>query len=267
MEYVAANGFTKIAYRKEGTGPLLVLIHGFPEDSNLWRRVVPALAARFTLLIPDLPGSGGSTLPQTDISIAGLGEAVIAVLDNEKVEKSIIAGHSMGGYVAIALAGKYPGRFKGLSMIHSTAAADDEQKKETRRKSISLIQKGAKDMFIRQMVPNLFAGITRVNNPELIEQQIAEGLELPADSMVAFYQAMMNRPDQVDVLPQLPFPVQWIAGNNDNLIPVDKVIQQSHLSSVNFVSVYNDCGHMSMLEKPGQLADDIAAFGAYCFNI
>jgi len=77
---------------------------------------------------------------------------------------------------------------------------------------------------------------------------------------------MINRPDRQKLLPDMNFPVQWIIGREDKIAGADKVLQQTKLANVNFVSMYNDCSHMSMLEQPAELIKDLASFGQYCYK-
>ncbi|MCD6062213.1 MAG: alpha/beta hydrolase fold protein [Flavipsychrobacter sp.] len=263
---ITVPDFPNLAYLKTGTGPAMILLHGFPESGDLWRKVWPALAAHFTVIVPDLPGSGESTFSGESVSIEGLAKSVKAIADHEQVEQVVIAGHSMGGYVALAFADLYGSKLAGLSLVHSTAAADSEEKKETRRKSIELINKGGKEAFIRQMIPALFSKGFKENKAAL-DKEIAKGLRLEAKSMVAFYNAMINRPERIATLNGVSYPVQWIFGKEDTVIPAKNVIQQSTLANVNLVSVYPEAAHMSMLEVPERLAKDLHEFGQYCFRL
>lgn len=133
MQYIHTDQFPCLAYRKFGEGPVIVLLHGFPENGNLWRDIWPALAKHNTVIIPDLPGSGESTFANEDLSIEHLAESVKLILDKEGIDEIVLAGHSMGGYIALAFAEKYPVMLRGLSLIHSTAAPDSDEKKKTGR--------------------------------------------------------------------------------------------------------------------------------------
>jgi pimeloyl-ACP methyl ester carboxylesterase len=266
MTTISTNTFPKLSYRKEGQGPALVLIHGFPENGGLWKQVWPALSAQFTVIVPDLPGTGESALG-VETSMESLAGAVSDILSKESIEQSVVVGHSMGGYVALAFAEKFPGKVKGLSLVHSIASADNEEKKETRRKSIALIRKGGKEAFIKQMIANLFAPTFKTTHPSVIEEQVKRGMELEADSMVAFYEAMIARTDRTNVLKNASFPVQFIIGEEDTLIPSNTALTQSSLANRNFVELYKDTGHMSMIEKPGELAKDVIQFANYCYNL
>jgi pimeloyl-ACP methyl ester carboxylesterase len=256
--------YPKLFYRKFGNGPALVLLHGFPESGVLWQQVWPALAEHFTVLVPDLPGSGDSSRGTMKITMESMADAVNGMLEAENIESAVFAGHSMGGYVSLAFASKCGQKVKGLSMVHSTAYADDEEKKNNRRKAIELIRKGGREAFIRQMIPALFSSATKQTRPGIVEKQVDSGLQLEADSLVAYYEAMIERPDRTEILKTANFPMQWIMGKDDTVIPFTKGLQQCTLTSINFVSVYNMCGHMSMLENDKELTKDLTDFTNYC---
>lgn len=267
LHKIKSSVFPVIAYRKFGNGPAIVLLHGFPEDGGLWAQIWDALAEQFTVIVPDLPGSGESTWNSENITIEQMAESVHEVMKQERIETAVIAGHSMGGYTAMAFAELYPECLQGLSLVHSLAGADTEEKKETRRKSIELIRKGGKEPFVKQMIPNLFAKDFKEEHPDVIKRQIERGLRLKPDNLVAFYNAMINRPDRTRILSGLGCPVQWIIGKEDNIASPENVLKQSKLAIVNFVSIYNGCGHMSMLEKPVSLSKDLRDFSKYCYRL
>lgn len=264
---IQTDDIPQLHYRKAGQGPALVLIHGFPESGTLWDGVYPALAEKHTVLMPDLPGAGQSMIATQDISMEQMAMGVFAILQTENIERAIVLGHSMGGYVALAFAEAYGDNLQGLGLIHSTAAADNDEKIATRKKAIVLIEKeGGREAFIKQMVPALFSPAYKVKHPDGITIQTDRGLELSGDSMIAFYNAMINRSDRTELLKSLKAPVLWILGEQDTTIPPEGVLQQTSLSSVNFVELYEDCGHMSMLEQPQRLITDILDFSAYCYG-
>lgn len=259
--------FPSLSYRKSGQGPVLVLIHGFPSDSSIWGHILPSLSDKFTVIMPDLPGSGTTSYSGNKLTMEEMAESVKLILDREKIDKAVVAGHSMGGYTAIAFAELYPQLLKGLSFIHSVASADNEEKKDTRRKSIKLLEKeNGKDAFVKEMIPKLFSKRFKEEHPEVLQQQVENGLKMSAEAMISFYNAMIMRPDRTEVLKQVHFPVQFIVGKEDNVVPVAASLQQSTLAGVNFVSVYPDTAHMAMLENPDDLIKDLADFTGYCYK-
>ncbi|RYZ55916.1 MAG: alpha/beta hydrolase [Sphingobacteriales bacterium] len=256
---------SNLHFRKSGEGPVVMLLHGFPSNGQLWEDTGNRLSSRFTVIIPDIPGSGSSTLDKEDVSLEDMAHALKEICVSAGIEKLVVVGHSMGGYISLAFHELFPDLVAGLSLVHSSASADNDEKKETRRKSIRLIENGGKRPFVEQMIPALFdEGFAR-ENPGLVKRQIAEGMQLSERSMVAFYKAMINRPDRTSNLPGATIPVQWIIGESDKVIPVSTAMEQCQLASVNFVSVYQNTGHMSMLEKPDTLYGDLEKFIEHCF--
>jgi pimeloyl-ACP methyl ester carboxylesterase len=172
----------------------------------------------------------------------------------------------MGGYTALAFAERWATRLKGLAIVHSTAAADTDEKKSQRQKTIGLIQRGGKDAFMKEAIPAMFSATTRQSNPELIRTQVERGLTLPDESTIAFYEAIAARPDRTAVVRNASIPMQWFLGSDDSIIPLDKVMEQTHLATRSAVNVYQSCGHMSMLEVPERLAADLREFANYCYK-
>lgn len=257
-----------IHYTRTGRGNPLVLVHGFPNDSSAWDTVVPVLAQHYTVLVPDLPGAGRSSLPEEALSLEYMAACLHEMLDRENIRQAVMAGHSMGGYTTLQFADLYPGRLKGISLVHSLASADSEEKKENRRKAIALIGKGEaeREMFLRGMAQNLFAETYGREHPEVVRSIVAKGMELPAATLAAFYQAIMDRSDKRDLLPGLKVPVQWIIGSEDTATPMKDALEQCHIASVNQVSLYRNCGHMSFLERTEALCADLLRFADYCYT-
>ena len=259
--------FPNLHYRIMGQGYALVLLHGFPETGELWSEVRDALSKEFTLIIPDLPGSGKSNRCTEPLTMELIAASVKLILDEEGINKVVLAGHSMGGYAILAFAEMYPEYLKGIVMVHSMANEDIDEKKEQRRKSIALIEKGGKDAFVRQMIPNLFSESYRKNNEVKLKVHIEDALKQEAESLSDFYNAMIKRPDRVQLLSGLQFPVQWLIGKEDTIAALDKVLQQSTSANVNFVEVYSDCAHMGMLEQPSMLVKDMIRFTQCCYRL
>ena len=217
------------------------------------------------LLIPDLPGAGKSTLDGAT-GMTGMAASVQEMLNHEGLETAVIAGHSMGGYVALAFAATWPEAVAGLALVHSTPVADDEEKKQVRRKAIDIILNGGKTAFIRQMVPNLFAAGFKQSHLSTVEQ-ITEGcMKMNEESLANFYDAMIRRDDSSSRLINSDFPVQWVLGAEDALMPVTKNMANCYLSNLNFVEVMDGVGHMSMIESPQKLAACLSSFAGYCYD-
>ena len=252
MDKTIARGPHTLFYRDEGSGLPVVLLHGFAEDGFLWNKQAEQLKANYRLLIPDLPGSGHSSGLTDDTSMEKMAEDILVLLDQEKIQHCVLIGHSMGGYISLAFAEKYPERLKALGLFHSTAYADTEEKRSARRKSIDFIQKNGSAAFIRGSTPNLFAPGTRSDHPELINEMIDRYSSFSPDSLIYYYEAMIRRPDRTAVLERSKTPVLFVIGAQDQAVPPQQVLQQSHIPALSHIHILNHSGHLGMLEEPGQ---------------
>jgi pimeloyl-ACP methyl ester carboxylesterase len=237
-------------YRDIGAGAPTLLLHGFAEDGTVWDNQVDTLSTACRLIVPDLPGSGRSSALTTAISIEGLATIIKDLLDQLKIDECNLIGHSMGGYIALAFAALYPERLNALGLFHSTACPDSDEKKVTRRKAIDFIRANGAAPFIRQSAPNLFSAHTREHRPEMIETMIAKYSGFAPGFLIAYYEAMIARPDRTDVLREFTRPVLFIIGQDDNVIPVQQSLGQSWLPSISHLHILKNTGHLAMLENP-----------------
>ena len=239
----------KIFRRIIGTGKPVILIHGFGEEATVWNHQVEFLKDKYQLIIPDLPGSGQSEMID-DMSMEGMAEVIHSIIKEENITSCPVIGHSMGGYITLALVEKYPESVSAFGLFHSSAFADSEEKKATRRKGIEFIQQYGAFEFLKTATPNLFSPLTKDEQPELIDKQVA-GLDnfLPA-SLVSYYEAMMKRPDRTDILRKATVPVLFIMGKYDAAVPVEDGLKQCHLPGKSYIHILHKSGHMGMLEEP-----------------
>lgn len=248
----------KIYYRITGDGKPVVLVHGFGEEGNVWENQFSpcsyspgektASKAAFTYIIPDLPGTGQSEAIN-DMSIEGMAEVLHAILLEENIGCCPVIGHSMGGYITLAFVEKYRNHVSGFGLVHSSAFADSEEKKDTRRKGIAfIIEKGAFE-FLKIATPKLFSPVTAEEKPALITKQVTgSGNFLPA-SLVSYYEAMMQRPDRTEILANATVPVLFIMGKYDTAIPLEDLLKQCHLPEKSYIHILQKSGHMGMLEE------------------
>lgn len=253
-----------VNYHILGQGPALVLLHGFPESSSIWQPIGTYLSQWYTVIMPDMPGVGATPFLQPT-SITEMALIVKEILEELDIPKAVIYGHSMGGYIALSFAQQFPHYVAGMSLIHSTPEADNEDKINNRKRVIEIIRNGGKSTFIEQMIPNLFASSFVANNHEVIQNQVNRGKIPSAEALINFYEAMISRPFLASALTTDLYPVQMIQGDSDNLLNTNTLLQYSYLANVNFVLVYTNCGHMSMIEMPEVLQKDMAMFAQYCY--
>lgn len=228
----------------------VVLIHGFGEDSQVWDNIIAELKQEYQILVPDLPGSGINNADSEGISMESMAEFIKELLDEQKIDTCSMIGHSMGGYITLAFAEKYPERLNRFGLFHSTAFADNDEKKEARKKNIDFIQKHGSAKFIGQTMPNLFAEDTSKNNPGIIKEMIDRYRNFSPDSLVNYTRAMMERPDRVHVLKTFPKPVLFIMGEKDTAVPIEQGLKQCSIPEFSYIYIATRSGHMGMIEEP-----------------
>ena len=240
-----------LSYQVFGTGPTAVLLHGFGEDGDIWEKQVSFLKSSFHLVIPHLPGSGSSDIID-DMSMEGLAESIYFILKQEGIEQCSMIGHSMGGYVTLAFAEKYPTVLNSFGLFHSTAFADSEEKKLSRKKGIQKIEEEGATPFLKDFVPNLYGPSTKSVNQTTIEEHLMGVSYFTKAALSAYFQSMMERPDRTNVLTQNKIPVLFVLGRNDTAIPFNDVLQLASMPDISYIHILEESGHMGMIEEPGK---------------
>lgn len=246
----------KLFYRTEGKGKPVMLVHGFGEDGNVWNEQIDALKENNLLIIPDLPGSGNSEMLDGEVLIKDYADALKALADevilkNEEGNPGqfSLIGHSMGGYITMAFAEKYPGLLSSFGLFHSSAFADSNEKIETRKKAIDFITKNGAEAFIKTIAPNLFGDKSKKEEPGLVTKLIDIAKPISPEALIQYYHAMIARPDRTFVLKTFERPVLLIAGKSDSVIPLETSLEQFKMPSISSVHILQNSGHMGMWEE------------------
>ncbi len=240
-----------LRYYKEGDGFPLVFIHGFCEDHTIWADFVGPFTARYTVLLPDLPGFGHSSLPPHGLTMDFYADCIMAMLAAEKLSRFAIVGHSMGGYVTMNIAERFPQQLAGFGLFHSFASADDAAKKKDRERVADFVTVNGSAPFVRELFKVLF-GLRFVKDHQHTIDALVKHAEATSSARGVAYAAlaMRDRRDTTAVLKKTKVPVLFIIGKEDKAIPVEKSLQQSHLPAHSVISVLKNTGHMGMVETP-----------------
>ena len=239
-----------IHYRVIGKGTAVMLIHGFAEDNSIWNDISAALSENYQLILPNIPGSGGSPAMTIQHSIDDYAAAMLAILQEEQLDKVVVIGHSMGGYIALAMAEKKPSTIKALGLFHSSAYADDVLKIATRQKAISFIQENGSQAFLKTSLPGLFAD--PLQHKKSIDNLLQKAENCSCDTLIQYYEAMIKRPDRTELLVTAKFPVLFVMGFEDKAVPFSHSLQQSHLPPIGHISILRGSAHMGMIEEPAK---------------
>lgn len=235
-------------YKMVGKGNPVVLLHGFAEDSSIWDGIAANLSTHYRLLIPDIAGSGKSTLlAGNNIGMEEYAASICFMLTKENITECIMIGHSMGGYITLAFAEKYPEMLKGLGLFSSSAYPDDAAKKETRNKAITFIKENGSHAFLKTSIPGLFADAEKSKDD--INILLEKGKQFSAEALIQYYQAMIARPDRTAILKSFLPPVLFIMGKQDKAVPFQHSLSQSQLPVLSHINILRLSAHMGMLEE------------------
>lgn len=256
MQDVVYYKNAKIAFSSKGTGSAIVLLHGFLENSTMWSEISDQFKNKRVIAI-DLLGHGNSDCLGYIHTMDMMAEAVEAVLKQLKIRRAFFIGHSMGGYVALAFAEKFPQKIKGLCLMNSTATEDWEERKEFRDLAIKTAQKRFESV-VKISVRNLFSE----ENQELLKPQIKEvvneALKTSLQGYIAAQEGMKTRPNREFVLINPTFKTLQITGKEDDVICLDLVQKESVRTQVPLVILSN--GHMSHIENKRELVAALKEF-------
>lgn len=239
----------RICYRIVGTGKPVVLVHGFGEDGTIWNVLIDHLKSHFKCIIPDIPGSGRSQVKKGEWSMEAFAESVRAIIIHEEISSAVLIGHSMGGYISLAFAERYPELLEAFGLFHSSAFADNDEKKATRRRGIEFIQEHGAAKFLEQTTSKLFSDDFKTKNQQIIKEIIDRFTNFPDASLVHYYEAMMQRPDRTQVLRSFPRPILFVLGEQDTAIPLSDGLNQCHMPGLSYIHILRNSGHMGMIEE------------------
>jgi pimeloyl-ACP methyl ester carboxylesterase len=243
-------------FKHRGNGSNIILIHGFPMHHKVWDSFGDRFATSYTVITPDLPGFGQSPLLPQGFSLAQVAEQLIQFVLDNSFGDSVLIGHSLGGYVALAMVEKRPDLFTGLALFHSTAYADSEEKKLSRNKAIEFIKKNGAMAFATSFIAPLFAD----PHHEAIEKVKSIAAESKEGAVIGYTTAMRDRPDQTKTLKSFKKPTLFLAGEKDPGIPVESIHRQAKECQKPEIHVISNVAHMAMFEQPEEAASKIASF-------
>ena len=247
-------------YIETGTGPAVVLLHAFPMDSALWaaqRR--PVGQAGYRVITPDLPGFGGSALPAGAPSLDVVADEVAGLLDHLELERAIVGGLSMGGYVTMAMLRRHPDRLAGIVLADTKAPADAPQAAAARLAMAAEVEAAGSSVGIADgMIPNLLGATTRRTRPAVVEAVRRWIGAQPASAVAWAQRAMAERPDSLPDLRGFGGPVLVLYGEEDAISPASDAQAMAAAAraggSPTSVMEIPGAGHLSAVEDPAAVS-------------
>jgi 3-oxoadipate enol-lactonase len=262
MATVNASGLNINYSDTGGDGTPVVLLHAFPFNSNMWEPQIEALSDRFRFVTPDLSGFGASDAPEDEsgYTMDVYADQVAAVLDDLGLDKVVLAGLSMGGYIAFAFLRRHADRVQALVLADTRAEADPPEGIEKRTNQQGLVRNEGTAGLIEGLAGALLGEATREKKPDVVERVKALMAENKPAGFIGALEAMKGRPDSSDGLSGIGVPTLVIVGEHDGVTPPDAARKiHEHVGGSRLV-VIPEAGHLSNLEAPEAFNGALAEF-------
>ncbi len=249
---------SSVHFFEKGQGQPLVFIHGFCEIGAMWTDFSEELSKDFRVVCPDLPGFGQSALPQKQLSLEETAVILEEWMEKNSIDSPILIGHSLGGYVSLALLELMGSRIKGIALFHSTSFADDLEKKDMRNRTIVFLKKNGVEKFVTSFIPPLFSEEHRNQFQAEIGRAVEQAKQSTLNGLIAFTEAIRDRKDQFEVLKAFSGPKLMIAGTEDGAVMIERSRQQKEAVTDYFE--LEGTGHMGMIEEKQKSLEIIRDF-------
>jgi 3-oxoadipate enol-lactonase len=248
-----------VRYLEAGAGWPVVLLHGFPLTADMWRPQLDAPPQGWRLLAPDLRGFG-SAAADAATTLDAMAADVVAWLDALRIERAVIGGLSMGGYVTFALYRLAPERFTALVLANTRAAADSPDARGSRDTLAALVREKGAAALAEAMLPRLLGDAARRSRPALASTVHALVAANSAEGLAGALEAMKNRPDSTTMLPGIGRPALVVAGAEDAIVPREESEEMNRLLPRSHLAVIPRAGHLSNLENPDDFSEVLGNF-------
>lgn len=241
---------THLFYNSYGSGPAVVLLHGFLESASMWDFFIAEFSKKYTIITIDLLGHGSSGSVGEVHSMELMAEAVHTVIEQLKLQSFELVGHSMGGYVALAYIEKYSQLVSKITLINSTPSEDSEERKENRTRALKVIRTN-KEAFVSMAISNLFSPNDRVDYASEIKFLKKEALQISKESIAATIKGMRDRNDRSTILRKFNKPKNMLCGTQDLIVPFLEAKQIATYCNCTLITLSG--GHMSWIENKEEL--------------
>lgn len=242
---------TWVEYDDAGAGKPVILLHAFPLSRAMWRPQLAALQNEWRVIAPDLPGFGGTSGFTAAPSVERMADGVAALLDALGVKEPVaVGGLSMGGYVALAFARRFPGRLRGLFLADTRAEADGAEARANRDRLIALTRARPVSEVFDQLLAKLVGDETRARRPQVVEEVRRIASAQTPEAVIAALQALRDRPNSVPHLSAIAVPALVLVGSDDSLTPPAVAETLAAGIAGSQLAVIQGAGHLANLEQP-----------------
>lgn len=261
MEKFTIANETAFRYVDAGSGDnTILLIHGYLESIEIWENVISKMGKSNRMIAFDVPGHGISEVKGEIHTIPFLAETAAMLLDKLEVEKVTIVGHSMGGYIALALAKLRPDLCTKLVLLHSTPDSDTPEKAANREREIAIIESGRKELLARTNPSKSFAKDNKKKFAEEIENMELQAMITDDDGIVALLKGMSKREDFNDIVENLGDRAMIVFGEKDQYMPLEycQSVAEKHKKAK--ILWLEESGHNGHIEQEAKFIDELTQF-------
>ncbi|HEX7594165.1 MAG TPA: alpha/beta hydrolase [Anaerolineae bacterium] len=247
---IKVRGF-EMAYEDTGSAAVpLLLIHGFPLDRTLWAAQARGLADVARVIAPDLRGFGESGMPAGAVTMDAYADDLRGLLDALGVKNAVVAGLSMGGYVAFAFYRQHASRVRGLILADTKAGPDSPEGKKGRDDSVTLARAQGASAVGDKMMPKMLTPKTAAERPFIADAARAMMARQSVAGVVGALEAMRDRPDSTPTLAEIKAPTLIVTGAEDTLIPPKEAeAMRAAIRDARFASIPG-AAHLANFEAP-----------------
>lgn len=249
----------EVAYEERGRGSAIVLLHGFPFNRSMWRDQMEALSVKHRVIAPDLRGHGETPVTGS-ATMEEMAEDVAVLMDSLDIERAVIGGLSMGGYVAFAFTRLHPERVRALVLADTRAQADTEEARRNREAMANRALQEGMEAIAEAQMPKLLVPKTLREEPEKVARVREMIVGTNPEGAAAALRGMKARRDQSDLLPRLNVPTLIIVGSEDQLTPPTDAEIMHHEIRGSRLEIIKGTGHISNVECPEEFNHAFVSF-------
>jgi 3-oxoadipate enol-lactonase len=249
----------EITYEDVGSGPSVVLLHGYPFNRSMWADQMAELKKHHRVIVPDLRGHGGSAVSQA-ASMQSMATDVASLLETLNISRATIGGLSMGGYVALAFYRLFPLRVRSLVLADTRAQADTDDGKQNREQQAEKALREGMEGIADGLLPKLLAPETVTKHPEIVKRLRGMMAETNPEGAAAALRGMAGRQDQTSFLSRIIAPTLILVGSEDAITPVaDSELMHREIGGSR-LKIIEGAGHVSNLERPEEFNAALVKF-------
>jgi pimeloyl-ACP methyl ester carboxylesterase len=252
-------GGLELAYDEAGSGTPLLLVHGWPHDRTMWTGQLGGLAPYARLIALDLRGAGDSTA-HGPYTIDQYADDIVAFLDALGIDRVVMCGLSMGGYIAFSMLRRHRARIRGLILADTRATADTDEVRANRARLIELIEQQGMNALAARQLSSSVGRSTLERKPELVETVHHMMASVSAAGAIGALRAMAERPDSTPLLATIDVPTLVVGGAEDSTTPPDVVRAMAAGIPRSRVEILEQGGHLCPLERPAAFNHVVSEF-------